>query len=84
METMKGFYNISIGCFKIFLSSLLIKSFPMRITLEAIAQEQQFTVWFLFLNQPIKKITTCNRNQETSTPFNQEPECFAAMLTCYN
>ena len=48
METMKGFYNISIGCFKIFLSSLLKKSFPMRITLEAIAQEQQFTVWFFF------------------------------------
>ena len=55
METMKGFYNISIGCFKIFLSSLLKKSFPMRITLEAIAQEQQFTVWFFFFIPTNKK-----------------------------
>ena len=84
METMKRFYNISIGCFKIFLSSLLIKSFPMRITLEAIAQEQQFTVWFFFIPTNKKRSPHATEIRRPLHHYNQEPECFAAMLTCYN
>ena len=82
METMKRFYNISIGCFKIFLSSLLIKSFPMRITLEAIAQEQQFTANFIPTNK--KRSPHATEIRRPLHHYYQEPECFAAMLTCYN